>query len=275
MVMSAEALEKRRGELEAELGEPVTLDGLTASFRIFQRKRGHRHSTDDVLTAWYALSEVARDATDPPSLDFVDLGTGIGTVGLMVLSGLGPASRMTGIEAQDISFRLLRENVQANEVGSRVTVRHGDLRHVATPGRFPLVTGSPPYFDVSAGVVPSDTQKAHARFELRGTVRDYARAARALLTEDGVFVYCFPWQQKARGEEGARAEGFSLVRQRDVVPRAGLAPLFSVFVARPGRHAETTEPPLVVRDEHGHHTEAMHAVRARFGFAPQLPRPRG
>jgi tRNA1Val (adenine37-N6)-methyltransferase len=53
------------------------------------------------------------------------------------------------------------------------------------PDRFDLVTGSPPYWDVSEGVVPADSQKAHARFELRGDIGDYALAARAALADGG------------------------------------------------------------------------------------------
>ncbi|MBS2015627.1 MAG: methyltransferase [Deltaproteobacteria bacterium] len=264
--LSPEAFEARRAELEAELGEPITLDGLSATTRIFQRKRGHRHSTDDLLTAWYALEKGPR----PLPATSLDLGTGIGTVGLLVLGGLDPSAHLTCIEAQSVSCRFLLENVRANGLSARVTPIHGDLRDLALAERFPLVTGSPPYFDVTAGIVPSDSQKAHARFELRGDVRDYARAAKRHLAPEGVFVFCFPFAQKARALEAAAAEGFAVVAHRDVVPRAGLVPLFSVFACRlddvPRPYAETEEAPFVVRDEGGAHTADLRAVRARFGW---------
>ncbi len=258
--MTTPELERRRRELEVELGDAITIDGLTSSLRIFQRKRGHRHSTDDLLTAWYALEKGV-----PTTERHLDLGTGIGTVGLLVLSNL-PQAKLTCIEAQDISFRLLRENVDANGLGERVTMLHGDLRALALDEKFPIVTGSPPYFDVRAGIVPADSQKAHARFELRGDVSDYARAAKAHLEADGLFVYCFPFQQKARALAAARGEGFSVVAHRDVVPREGLPPLFSLFACRLGTWPEVEEAPFVVRNADGTHTPAMLGVRARFGF---------
>ncbi len=261
MSLPPDELETRRRALEDALSEPVTLDGLTGSWSIFQRKRGHRHSTDDVLTAWYALEESAGATSS------LDLGTGIGTVGLLVLWGLGPAGRVTGVEAQDESFRLLRENVSACGVGGRFTPLRGDLRELALVERFPLITGSPPYFDVSAGIVPADSQKAHARFELRGDVGDYARAARRHLAEGGRFVFCFPWPQKQRALDLVRAEGFQIEAHRDVVPRAGRSPLFSVFACEVGSApTPDPEPPLVVRDEAGELTGAMQAVRRRFGW---------
>jgi tRNA1(Val) A37 N6-methylase TrmN6 len=263
---SVEELEARRIALEAELGEPITVDGLTAEWRIFQRKRGHRHSTDDLLTGWYALAKTADAGVLVERT--LDLGTGIGTVGLLVLSGLGGGARLTCVEAQDVSYRFLKENLRANEVEGRVDARHGDLRELALGERFPLVTGSPPYFDVSAGIVPADSQKAHARFELRGDVRDYARAAKLHLEAEGLFVFCFPWPQKARALAAVRDEGFAVTAQRDVVPREGIAPLFSLFACRLGGWAEVVEPPFVVRHLDGRHTQAMHDVRARFGWAP-------
>lgn len=266
---TAEELEARRAAIEAELGEPITVDGLSATWSIFQRKRGHRHSTDDLLTAWYALEKSPR----PLPSEALDLGTGIGTVGLLVLSGLAPHARLTCIEAQDISHRFLLENIRANGVAERVTPLHGDLRELELASRFVLVTGSPPYFDVAAGIVPADSQKAHARFELRGDVRDYARAAKRHLAPGGMFVFCFPFAQKPRALDAARAEGFAVEVHRDVVPRVGLTPLFSLFACRlDGVQDEVEEPPFVVRDAAGEHTAELRAVRARFGWSPQVER---
>ncbi|MDB4946190.1 MAG: tRNA ((6))-methyltransferase TrmN6 [Labilithrix sp.] len=261
--MIPDPFETRRAALEQELGEPITLDGLTARHRIFQRKKGHRHSTDDLLTAWYALAQ------SPPARRFLDLGTGIGTVGLLVLAGMPEDAHLTCVEAQEVSFRFLGENVRANDLASRVTMLHGDLRELALTERFPLVTGSPPYFDVSTGIVPSDSQKAHARFELRGDVRDYAKAAARHLEPGGLFVLCFPFPQKQRALAALRAEGFLAIRHRDVVPREGVPPLFSLFACRLATTPDDVpEPAFVVRHADGRHTQAMHDVRARFGWPP-------
>jgi len=281
--------EPRRLELEREFGEPVTVDGLTPHLRIFQRKHGHRHSTDDVLTAWYALQHGASNG------DFLDLGTGIGTVGLLVLSQLPEAARMTCVEAQAVSFRLLTDNIRANQLESRVRAHFGDLRDLALTDRFALVTGSPPYFDVRSGVVPADSQKAHARFELRGDIRDYARAALRHLLPQGTFVFCFPTPQKKRAMQAVVDAGFRVVAHQDVIPRAGLLPLFSLFACRreddcsgpsvvgPVRGSSAAsadpnvaarpvgeEPPLIVREADGTMTAAMMSVRKRFGWPISL-----
>lgn len=241
----------------------MTIDSLTAGWTIAQRRKGHRHSTDDLLTGWYALEVVATPAT------ILDLGSGIGSVGLIALWRSPPTTTLVAIEAQEVSFALLVDNLERNRLTDRVRPIHGDLREVRLDDRFDLVTGSPPYWDVSEGVLPADSQKAHARFELRGDVRDYARAARAALAPGGRFVFCFPTVQRARAEAACAAAELAVIRSRDVIPRAGAAPLFTLFACRraeDGDQPHVREPDHVVRDERGEPTAMHRAARATLGF---------
>ena len=177
---------------------------------------------------------------------------------------------------QDISFRFLRENVRANGVSDRVRAIHGDLREEADklPAEgFDLVTGSPPYFPLGAGTVSADSQRAGARFELRGDVRDYCRAARRLMAQGGRFVFCFPTVQRARAEDACKVHQLPIVASCDVIPRATLPALFTLFAcardddaARPPRAPDGTH---AVRDEGGAPTAAHVAARARLGLGPR------
>ncbi len=271
--------ERRR--LEEEFGERITLDALTgpvgapggpplvddagaeAGWLIAQRLKGHRHSADDVLTAWYALE------VSPRVPVHLDLGTGIGTVGLLTLWGMGPQARLRCVEAQEISYRLLRANIGLNGLQDRVEGSLGDLRDLRLAEKYPLITGSPPYFPANAGVVPQDSQKAHARFELRGDVSDYARAAVRHLTPDGWFALCFPTRQKQRAIDGILAAGLGIVRMRDVIPRESLPPLFTLFACRLREVWDAPpedEAPFLVREESGRLTAEMASVRRGFGF---------
>lgn len=277
--------QEERSTLELELNERITLDALTgangltdrepwhddsggsAGWLIAQRKGGHRHSIDDVLTAWYALQ------VSPPVAEHLDLGTGIGTVGLLTLWGMGAAARLTCVEAQEISFRLLQSNLKCNGLKGRVDDSLGDLRDLALGKKFPLITGSPPYFPEGSGVIPQDSQKAHARFELRGDVSDYARAAVRHLTPDGWFVLCFPSRQKQRAVDGILASGLKIVKLRDVIPRETLEPLFTLFACRFPEFCEggmLEETPLTVREQSGRLTAEMAGVRRVFGFEDGL-----
>ena len=256
------------GELTTALGEPITLDALTGSWRIAQRAAGHRHSVDDVLTAHYALDEVGGvdEVGARRAASVLDLGSGIGGVGLLALWGLGATARLVCVEAQAISYRLLVANVAGNRLADRVVTRLGDLRELALAERFPLVTGSPPYFPVGTGILPGDSQKAHARFELRGDIGDYARAAARHLDPDGVFVFCFPTPQRARAIARVGDAGLHVTAVRDVVPRAGRRPLFTLFACRRTARPCRVDPPLEVRTRDGVVTDEVRAVRRRFGF---------
>jgi len=277
---------EERQRLQVELGEKITLDALTgpngltshgplqddaggaAGWLIAQRLKGHRHSADDVLTAWYALQ------VSPPVTALLDLGTGIGTVGLLTLWGMGPQARLTCVEAQEISYRLLQSNITFNGLCQRVDSSHGDLRALEFDRKFPLITGSPPYFPEGSGVIPQDSQKAHARFELRGDVSDYAIAAVKHLAPGGWFVLCFPSRQKQRAVDGILASGLKIISQRDVVPRETLEPLFTLFACRHPEDVEgapVVETSLTVRLSDGRLTEEMAAVRRGFGFADGEP----
>ncbi|RYD32817.1 MAG: NAD-dependent epimerase/dehydratase family protein, partial [Verrucomicrobiaceae bacterium] len=169
----------------------------------------------------------------------------------------------------EISHRLLRSNLSANGLQNRVDHSLGDLRDLALDRKFPLVTGSPPYFPANAGVVPQDSQKAHARFELRGDVSDYARAAVRHLAPGGWFALCFPTRQKQRAVDGILASGLRIVSARDVIPRDTLPPLFTLFACRLPEDFQgemTEEPPFIVREQSGRLTAEMASVRRGFGF---------
>jgi len=244
--------------------DELTCDALTASFRLIQRRRGHRFSVDDLATAWEAM----RAAPDPES--FLDLGCGGGSVLLMV-AWRHPAARGFGIEAQDISIELARRNVHENGLGGRVTLLHGDLRDVTrewTYGSCALVTGTPPYLPLGTASPSPDPQRAAARIELRGGVEDYLAAAARVLTPEGVVVVCADGRHPERVVRGAADAGLEPVRRVDIVPRAGRRTLFSVWTcARTSRGAlDHTE--VVMRDERGERTEASRAMRRAFGLDP-------
>ena len=61
--------------IEPESGE--TLDFICGEYRIFQYEKGHRYSTDDVLTAWYGTQWAPRVERA------CDLGSGIGSVAII------------------------------------------------------------------------------------------------------------------------------------------------------------------------------------------------
>lgn len=231
---------------------------LAGDWRILQLARGHRWSLDDLATAW-----LAADVASPAR--FADLGCGIGTV-LLLTAWRFPSAVGVGVEAQDVSADLARRSIAWNGVGDRVSVVHGDLRTTSLDGPFDLVTGTPPYLPPGTAVESTRTQWGPCHFEHRGGVEDYCAAAARVLAADGWFVTCAGALQAGRVVAGAAAAGLTIVRRRDVVPRAGKAPLFAVYAMRAGISATTVDAPLVVRDAAGRWTNDFRAVRVAMGL---------
>ncbi len=255
------------GGVEPEEGE--TLDVICGWFRIFQYAKGHRYSTDDVLTAWYGTAHA-------PRVDrAADLGSGIGSVATITAWRL-PGATFCTVEAQEISLRLARKSMRYNGLDARVALYHGDLRDasiLASEAPFDLVTGSPPYWPVGTASEAAHAQAIPARLEVRGSVSDYASAASRILAPGGSFAFVFPTAQIDRACEAVRDAGLRLIRRRDVIFKEGEAPLITLFAATratdiPPTYETFVEPPLTIRTRDGGVDPEYSAVRLSFGFPP-------
>jgi tRNA1Val (adenine37-N6)-methyltransferase len=255
-----------------ELGPVETLDAISGHFRLFQLRDGHRFSTDDVLTAWYGTLAC------PTAQRVLDLGSGIGTVGMIAAWRL-PGARFITVEAQEESVRLARKSAAWNGLTDRYEIRQGDLRDpgvLAPAETFDLILGSPPYFPPGTGVTSEHPQKLACRFELRGDVTDYCRTAARQLAAGGVFACVFPIQPDSQAERvraGAAENGLVIVRRRPVVLREGEPPLLALFVLMratdlPDWLRTWEEPPLVIRARDGSVHPEYSVIKLSFGFPP-------
>lgn len=258
---------------EVQIEPHETLDAISGNFRLFQLSDGHRFSTDDILTAWYGTSWC------PTARTALDLGSGIGTVGMIAAWRL-PGTRFVTVEAQKESVALARKSAAYNGLQERYEIREGDFREpgiIRAEEKFDFITGSPPYFPPDAGVKSEHPQKLACRFELRGTVADYCSTASKHLAAGGFFACVFPFEpaQLARVEAGAKSAGLVIVRKRPVVFREGDSPLVGLFgMMREGdlpewfRNQTWTEPPLIIRTRDGKIHPEYSGVKLAIGFPP-------
>ena len=256
------------------VGEGETLDVLCGHYRIFQLRKGHRYSTDDILTAWYGTSWC------PSAGSILDLGSGIGTVAMIAAWRLA-GTLVTTIEAQGESVHLARKSVRWNGLESRFDVREGDIRDpdiLALDEQFDLILGSPPYFPLGTGVEGDHPQKVACRFEVRGTIADYCETAAKHLQLGGAFACVFPItpsEQAKRVTQAAHKVGLTIIRQRPIILRAGEPPLLGLFLMMRSQdlpntmhHRTWCEPGLTIRQEDGNTHPEYAAVKLSFGFPP-------
>ncbi len=190
-----------------------------------------------------------------------------------------PGARFVTVEAQEESLRLARKSVRYNGLTERFTLLHGDLRDesvLAGEEPFDLVLGSPPYYPPGTATPAAHEQAIPARFEMRGDVADYARAAARALAPGGLFACVHP---AARAEDAVRAfadAGLAVLRARDVVFREDEAPRIRLWACVRAadlpedlaRAAGFLEPPLVVRLRDGSRSREYAAIRVTMGYPP-------
>lgn len=227
------------------------LSWLCGDWRIFQRRVGHRWSLDDLVTAWVATREA------PSATNALDLGCGQGTV-LLLCAWKLTGCAFTGVEAQADRAALARRSIRWNGVAERCRVLDGDFRD-GVSGMFDLITGTPPYFRPGEGTVSEKPNAEACRFELRGGVEAYLRAAMPRLARSGTLVLC-----------GTRPAGPRPFSRLNVVPKVGKSVLFSVEVFRHDT-VKTREEQLVVRDGYDQWTPEFRGLRETMGLPSRPP----
>ncbi|MBD90597.1 MAG: hypothetical protein CL940_09680 [Deltaproteobacteria bacterium] len=241
---------------------------LTRTRHLWQRKRGHRTGTDDILCAWAALRAAPDGARRA-----LELGAGQGAVSLILADQL-PDLHITAVEAQVISYELLERNVRENLLTDRYELHCGDLRRLRfEPESFDLVFGTPPFMPMGSGTLPQDAQRAAARFEMRGGIEAYCEAAAQALREGGGCAILMDAARPERYEAALKSAGLTLEVVTAVLPMAQRAPTYLIYLAR---RAPTSQTPVVresleVRVSPDQLTREYEAIRFSF----DLPTSRG
>lgn len=217
-----------------------------------QDRRGYRFSIDAVLLA--GLTRVK------PKDRIMELGTGCGVV-LLALAVQNLGAHWEGVEIQPRLASLAQENVAANGLAGRVFIHPMDWKDV--PRLFPaqgfdLVVSNPPYRRPLSGRINPDAQKAAARHELKGSVRDMFASAAHVLKHGGRCAVIYPASRlddlmAATLEAGFRPKRLTLIHSRAEAP----ARLVHLECAKGAGQELHVAPPFFIYDGHGRYTEAM------------------
>ena len=223
--------------------------------KIFQKKEGYRFSVDSILLAGFAAERASGTVAD--------LGTGSGILPV-ILARHEKFQKITGIEIQEDLTVLARQNIGLNKCEDRVSIVHADIKDLTgrfSAGEFDTVITNPPFYTVSSGRINPNNQKALARHELHGTLRDFISAAAFLLRQSGKFfaVYlCF-----------RIADLVTEMRRKNIEPKTfqfvhARIDEDATMVLVEGAKGAGTEakilPPLILYDAEGNYTEEVKAV---------------
>lgn len=219
---------------------------------VFQEKEGYRFSIDSVLLA--GLTRVgANDRV-------IDLGSGCGVIPL-ILSRRQPAASYVGVEIQSQLAALAQKNVETNCLNDRITLLEMDFRevreHLPTES-FDLVLSNPPYRRIDSGRINPDRQRAIARHEIFGSVRDVFVAGKYLLPTGGRMAIIYPAERLDHlvglaYELGFSAKVLTIIYSRPSDP----AKLVHLECRKGAGRQLRIEPPFYIYKEEGGYTHAM------------------
>ena len=153
---------------------------------VLQKQRGYRFSVDAVLLGRFVRIKKGEKA--------IDLGTGCGILPLL-LSQVAGVGSLVGVEIQRQLADLAMRNVILNHLEERISILHQDfreLRNTFTPGAFDIVLSNPPYRKCFTGRTNPSMEKAIARHEIEGTLRDLISIASYLLRAKGRCYLIYP-----------------------------------------------------------------------------------
>jgi tRNA1Val (adenine37-N6)-methyltransferase len=244
--------------------EEETADGiLNGSLRIFQKKRGYRFSLDSILLSHFVFSK--------PKTSNIDLGCGSGII-MLILARRFPHTTWTGVEIQEGLAALAQKNVQLGGLESRIKILCDDARvikKILPANSFDSVIFNPPYRKLNSGRINPQLEKAIARHEIKGSLKDFLQAAQYLLKPGGRVFTIYPAKRLV--------ELISLFRMCAIEPKR-LKLVFSgyfseaEFVLAEGRSGSREElkigQPLYIYDQDKKYTREMSAIFSELSRFP-------
>lgn len=199
-----------------------------------ERKTGYRVNVDALLLASFA--QAARARRVPRA---IDLGSGVGAVGLSLLH-LDAAEQVTFVEIDARLAELCARNVEENGWTHRGEVVHGDV--AAYDGSADLVVCNPPYVSPGRGRTPAPAL-AQAK---RGSLGVFLDAARRLAGRRARACFVYPAIESTTLFSELRERGLEPKRVRFVHAKAkdpARVVMVECAAGRPG--GLVVEPPLV------------------------------
>lgn len=247
------------------LQEDETADELLQGrLQVIQKKKGYRFSLDALLLAHFI--RLRRGDS------LLDLGTGSGVIAL-IAALRRPDVRATGIDIQEKMVEMAARSAALNGLEDRVTFNAGDvrvLRRTFTAASFDAVVCNPPYRKVNSGRVNPRDEKALARHELQGTLRDFLASAAHVLKPGGRFFVIYPARRMATLITQMRDASLEPKRYRGVHSRCDSDGVFVLVEGRKGGGEELEIlPPLCIYKDSGAYTDAMAEIFKELSLPPQ------
>jgi len=251
-------------ECDLVIMEEETLDTiLDGRLRVLQPKRGYRFSLDSILLAHFvSLKSRAR---------VIDIGCGSGII-LLIVAKRFLQVNLTGLEIQENLAVLAEKNTRINNLDDRVKILSGDARNIRNmfPARyFGTVIFNPPYRKLKSGRINPHPEKAIARHEIKGSLKDFLTAAKYLLKPAGIVFTIYPAKRLIELVCAFRDSGIEPKRMRLVFSdNFSEAEFVLVEGTAGGREELKIESPLFIYDKNKKYTKETENIFTELSCFP-------
>jgi tRNA1(Val) A37 N6-methylase TrmN6 len=222
---------------------------LGGRVRFCQPRRGYRVSVDAVL--------LAAAIAPPPDGSVLDLGAGVGAVGLCLAARIADC-RVIGVELQPALARLAARNAEVNGMSDRVRTIVHDLAQPlpAALGKFDCVATNPPYLAAAVADPSPDLSKALATVESSAGLARWLAVATAALEPNGILTMVHRSDRMDESAAHLARLGWGDLTVKRLPPAARM-----LIRARRGNVRQLREsPPLTLHQPDGGYTDAAEAV---------------
>lgn len=211
------------------------------------KKHGYRFNLDPVLLSGFCQ----------PEGHILDLGTGCGIIGILLLA-LKKAVHVTGVERQNQLAELAQKNAALNGFEQQLSMISGDLRSVEIP-QVDAVVFNPPYYPADKYRKCGNIGRDAGRRECHGTLNDFLSiASEATSVSKGPIRVIIPAQRHGEILQYAKYLRLGLEEQCWVLPRQNLP---AVHVMLTLRHMNS----------HGSLWESQAAKTTQIVLHPSVP----
>jgi tRNA1Val (adenine37-N6)-methyltransferase len=233
-----------------------TLDEIIdGQLTVFQKKKGYRFSLDSILLAHFVSLK--------PRTCAIDLGCGSGII-LLILAKNFLGVNWVGLEIQEELAALAQKNIQLNGFNSRIKILTGDackIKNIFPAHLFDIVIFNAPYRKLSSGRINPQLEKAIARHEIKGSLKDFLKAAKHLLKPAGKVFTIYPAKRLVELISLFRDSAIEPKRMKLVFSDHFSEAEFALVEGRNGGREELKiEQPLFIYDQDKNYTKDMMGI---------------
>lgn len=237
--------------MEEEIADGI----LSGSLRILQKKSGYRFSLDSILLSHFASIR--------PKTSNIDLGCGSGII-MLILAKRFPRTTWTGVEIQESLAELANKNIQLNGLENLTKVLCEDartLKKILPANNFDDAIFNPPYRKLKSGRINPQLEKAIARHEIHGSLKDFLQTAKYLLKTGGRVSTIYPARRLTELISLFRFNAVEPKRLRLVFSDNCSEAEFVLIEGRVGSREELKiEQPLYIYDQDKKYTREINAI---------------